>query len=155
MQKQTRVLTLHQSELSSLLSPPGLQSAGSPSPPRMQMLHNEQLPSQKYVHKMDILCFEQEDSSVSGVLPGPWYTCGFLNYDKIWPNWLNWCVSIFPSCNTRVHNMWTQLLPIILILIVLGLANMVTFLFVDFLQHFVLTISFFLFGLVSVCQLVD
>ena len=119
------------------------------------MLHNEQLPSQKYVHKMDILCFEQEDSSVSGVLPGPWYTCGFLNYDKIWPNWLNWCVSIFPSCNTRVHNMWTQLLPIILILIVLGLANMVTFLFVDFLQHFVLTISFFLFGLVSVCQLVD
>ena len=49
----------------------GLQSAGWPSPPRMQMLHNEQLPSQKYVHKMDILCFEQEDSSVSGVLPGP------------------------------------------------------------------------------------
>ena len=50
MQTQTRVLTLHQS-VAALLTPPEVCSlaADSPPPPRMQMLHNEQLLSQKWI----------------------------------------------------------------------------------------------------------
>ena len=40
--------------------------------------------------EMDMFSFEPEDSSVHNVQLVPWYTCGFLNYDEIWPNWLNW-----------------------------------------------------------------